>query len=94
MDPKKARRKTGKAGPTPHAVDAPRAAEVSVDRRDFLRLTGALAAAGALGSAACSPPQEATVPFHDMPESLVNGMGRARFFHTVIEKSPVAVPGA
>ena len=61
------------------------------DRREFLRLSGVLAAAGALGSAACSPPQEATVPFHDMPESLVDGMGRARFFQTVIDGSPVLV---
>jgi Fe-S-cluster-containing dehydrogenase component/anaerobic selenocysteine-containing dehydrogenase len=62
-----------------------------LDRREFLRVGGVLAAAGALGSAACSPPQEATVPFHDMPESLVDGMGPARFFHTVIEGSPVVV---
>ena len=61
----------------------------SLDRREFLRLSGTLAAAGALGATACSPPQEATVPFHDMPESLVDGMGRARFFHTVIDGSPV-----
>jgi Fe-S-cluster-containing dehydrogenase component/anaerobic selenocysteine-containing dehydrogenase len=62
-----------------------------LDRREFLRLSGVLAAAGALGSAACSPPQEATIPFHDMPESLVDGMGPARFFHTVIDGSPVLV---
>ena len=65
--------------------------EAGLDRREFLRLGGVLAAAGALGSAACSPPQEATIPFHDMPESLVDGMGRARFFHTVIDGSPVLV---
>jgi Fe-S-cluster-containing dehydrogenase component/anaerobic selenocysteine-containing dehydrogenase len=63
----------------------------ALDRRDFLRLSGVLAAAGALGSAACSPPQEATIPFHDMPENLVDGMGRAQFFHTVIDGSPVLV---
>jgi hypothetical protein len=57
----------------------------AVDRREFLRLSGTLAAAGALASAGCQPPQEATVPYHDMPESLVDGMGRARFFHTVID---------
>ena len=65
--------------------------ENGLDRREFLRLSGVLAAAGALGSAACSPPQEATVPFHDMPESLVDGMGPARFFHTVVDGSPVLV---
>jgi Fe-S-cluster-containing dehydrogenase component/anaerobic selenocysteine-containing dehydrogenase len=75
------------AGPEPGA-----ATEASgLDRREFLRLSGVLAAAGALGSAACSPPQEATIPFHDMPESLVDGLGPARFFHTVIDGSPVVV---
>jgi len=42
-------------------------------------------------SAGCQVPQEATVPFHDMPENLVDGIGRARFFHTVIDGSPVLV---
>ena len=63
----------------------------AVDRREFLRLSGTLAAAGALASAGCQPPQEATIPFHDMPESLVDGMGWARFFHTVLGGSPVLV---
>ncbi|MBK8598859.1 MAG: 4Fe-4S dicluster domain-containing protein [Holophagales bacterium] len=62
-----------------------------LDRREFLRLSGTLAAAGALASAGCQPPQEQTIPFHDMPESLVDGMGRARFFHTVIDGGPVLV---
>jgi molybdopterin-containing oxidoreductase family iron-sulfur binding subunit len=62
-----------------------------MDRREFLRLSGTLAAAGALASAGCQVPQEATVPFHDMPENLVDGIGRARFFHTVIDGSPVLV---
>ncbi len=62
-----------------------------MDRREFLRLSGTLAAAGALASAGCQPPQEATIPFHDMPESLVDGLGPARFFHTVIDGSPVLV---
>ena len=62
-----------------------------VDRREFLRVSGALAAGGALVSAGCQVPQEATVPFHDMPENLVDGIGQARFFHTVIDGSPVVV---
>ena len=66
-------------------------AGTGIDRREFLRLSGALAAAGALASAGCQVPQEATIPFHDMPETLVDGMGRARFFHTVVDGSPVAV---
>jgi molybdopterin-containing oxidoreductase family iron-sulfur binding subunit len=65
--------------------------DTGLDRREFLRLSSTLAAAGALASAGCQPPQEATIPFHDMPESLVDGMGRARFFHTVIDGSPVAI---
>ncbi|MFO7692611.1 MAG: twin-arginine translocation signal domain-containing protein, partial [Vicinamibacterales bacterium] len=62
-----------------------------MDRREFLRVSGAIAAAGALASAGCQPPPEATIPFHDMPENLVDGIGRARFFHTVIDGSPVVV---
>ena len=61
------------------------------DRREFLRLSSTLAAAGALASAGCQVPQEATIPFHDMPETLVDGIGRARFFHTAIDGSPVLV---
>ena len=60
-------------------------------RREFLRVSGTMAAASALASAGCAPPQEATVPFHDMPESLVDGLGRARFFATVLDGSPVLV---
>ena len=62
-----------------------------LDRREFFRLSGTLAAAGALASAGCQPPHEATVPFHDMPESLVDGLGPARFFHTVLDGTPVLV---
>ena len=60
-------------------------------RREFLRVSGTMAAASALAGAGCAPPQEATVPFHDMPESLVDGLGRARFFATVLDGSPVLV---
>jgi molybdopterin-containing oxidoreductase family iron-sulfur binding subunit len=60
-------------------------------RREFLRVSGTLAAAGAMASAGCQPPQEATIPFHDMPESLVDGLGRARFFATVLDGSGVLV---
>src|SRR5512143_2166819 len=70
---------------------SPRPDPSGLDRREFLRLSGALAAAGALATAGCQPPQEATIPFHDMPESLVDGMGRARFFATVLDGSPVLV---
>ena len=63
----------------------------ALDRREFLRLGGLATAAGALASAGCQPPQEATIPFHDMPESLVDGLGPARFFHTVLDGTPVLV---
>jgi molybdopterin-containing oxidoreductase family iron-sulfur binding subunit len=60
-------------------------------RREFLRVSGTMAAASALASAGCQPPQETTIPFHDMPESLVDGLGRARFYATVLDGSPVLV---
>ena len=70
--------------------DAPLAGP-SLDRREFLRLSGAIAAATALTSAGCQVPQEGTVPFNDMAEDLVDGIGRARYFHTVLDGSPVVV---
>ena len=74
----------------PETNDAP-AGDGQHSRRDFLRVSGTMAAAGALASAGCQPPQEATVPFHDMPETLVDGVGRARFYATVLDGSPVLV---
>jgi molybdopterin-containing oxidoreductase family iron-sulfur binding subunit len=74
----------------PNVTSAPPEAP-GLDRREFLRLSGTLAAAGALASAGCQPPMEPTIPFHDMPESLVDGLGPARFFHTVIDGTPVLV---
>ena len=62
-----------------------------IDRREFLRLSSAVAAAGALAGAGCQVPPEHAVPFHDMPESMVDGMGRARYFHTVLDGTPVRV---
>jgi molybdopterin-containing oxidoreductase family iron-sulfur binding subunit len=67
------------------------AGATGIDRREFLRLSTAVAAAGALASAGCQVPQEATVPYHDMPEDLVDGLGPARVFHTVLDGSPVQV---
>ena len=64
-------------------------AATAPDRREFLRLS-AIAAAAALATG-CQVAQEATIPFLDMPENLVDGLGRARFFHTVIDGSPVLV---
>ncbi len=74
----------------PHDTSA-RPPATGIDRREFLRVTSALAAGGALASAGCQVPQEATVPFHDMPENLVDGIGRARYFHTVIDGTPIVV---
>ncbi len=62
-----------------------------LNRREFLRLGGTLAAAGALAGAGCQPAEELTLPFHDMPESLAAGVGRARFYATVLDGSPVMV---
>ncbi|HUU36296.1 MAG TPA: 4Fe-4S dicluster domain-containing protein [Vicinamibacterales bacterium] len=69
----------------------PPADATGVDRREFLRLTSAVAAASALASTGCQVPPEAAVAFHDMPENLVDGMGRARYFHTVLDGTPVLV---
>jgi len=72
-----------------HEPTAP--TEVRIERREFLRLSSVAAAAAALASTACQMPPETSVPFHDMPENLVDGMGQARYFHTVIEGTPVLV---
>jgi molybdopterin-containing oxidoreductase family iron-sulfur binding subunit len=69
-----------------HAPD-----EVRIERREFLRLSGAAAAAAALAGTACQVPPETSVPFNDMPENLVDGLGAARYFHTVLEGTPVLV---
>jgi Fe-S-cluster-containing dehydrogenase component/anaerobic selenocysteine-containing dehydrogenase len=63
----------------------------AVDRREFLRVGGALAAAGALATTACRNPQEATIPFNDMSEKMVDGQGLPRFFASVLDGSPVLV---
>ena len=73
--------KRNETSPHPEALE--------VDRREFLRVGGALAAAGAPASAVCRQPQEATVPFHDMSEKLVDGQGQPRFFASVLDGSPV-----
>ncbi|MFH1570696.1 MAG: twin-arginine translocation signal domain-containing protein, partial [Gemmatimonadota bacterium] len=62
-----------------------------INRREFLRVGGALAAGTALAGTACKPPMEATVPFHDMPENLAAGLGKARFYTTVLDGTPVLV---
>lgn len=62
-----------------------------IDRREFLRLSTAVAAAGALASAGCQVPQESIVAAHDMPEDLVDGLGPARYFRTTLDGSPVQV---
>ncbi|HQR68774.1 MAG TPA: twin-arginine translocation signal domain-containing protein, partial [Thermoanaerobaculia bacterium] len=63
----------------------------AVDRREFLRVGGALAAAGALATTACRQPQEATIPFNDMSEKMVDGQGLPRYFASVLYGSPVLV---
>ena len=62
-----------------------------MNRREFLRVGGALAAGTALAGTGCKPPQEATVPFHDMPETMAAGLGKSRYYTTVLEGAPVLV---
>ena len=65
--------------------------EVRIERREFLRLSTAATAAAALASTACQVAPESSIPFHDMPENMVDGMGAARYFHTVLDGTPVLV---
>jgi molybdopterin-containing oxidoreductase family iron-sulfur binding subunit len=60
-----------------------------LDRRDFLRVTGTLAATTAM-TAGCQHAVETSVPFHDRPEGL-RTHGRAKTYATVIDGAPVWV---
>ena len=62
-----------------------------IDRREFLRVGGALAAGTALTGTGCKPPIEETIPFHDMPESMAAGLGKSRFYTSVLNGTPVLV---
>jgi Fe-S-cluster-containing dehydrogenase component len=54
---------------------------VTLDRRDFMRLTGTAAAAGALtATAACQIPVEKVIPYVDRPEGIQPG--KAAFYST------------
>jgi len=62
-----------------------------MNRREFLRVGGALAAGTALAGTGCTPPVETTVPFHDMPENMADGLGKTRLYTTVLDGIPVLV---
>ena len=87
--PSSSHQRAGATHISEHSITA--ADTTALDRREFLRLSTAAAAAAALVSAGCQVPQEATVAFNDMPEDLVDGIGRARAFRTVLDGSPVLV---
>ena len=61
-----------------------------MDRRDFLRVGGTLAAAAAISTAACQPPTETSVPFNERPEGL-RTHGKPKHYATVVDGSPVLV---
>ena len=62
-----------------------------INRREFLRVGGALAAGTALAGTGCKPPVETTVPFHEMPENMAAGLGKSRLYTTVLNGVPVLV---
>ena len=60
-----------------------------IHRRDFLRVSGTLAATSAMAVAGCRAPVEVTIPFHERPESLA--LGKPRIYATVHDGVPVRV---
>ena len=61
-----------------------------MNRRDFMRVGGTLAAATAISTSACKPPAETSVPFNERPEGL-RSLGKPRFYATIIDGAPVKV---
>ena len=61
-----------------------------MNRRDFLRVGGTLAAATAISTSACKPPAETSIPFNQRPEGL-RSPGKPRYYATVLEHTPVRV---
>jgi len=59
-----------------------------MDRRDFLRVGGTVAATSAM--VACQAPAETSVPFHQRPEGL-RTHGKTKTYATVIDGAPVLV---
>jgi Fe-S-cluster-containing dehydrogenase component/anaerobic selenocysteine-containing dehydrogenase len=65
-------------------------AAVGLDRRDFLRVSGTLAAAAAITASGCAPPAETSRPFHQRPENLTRH-GKQKHYATVLDGAPVLV---
>ena len=61
-----------------------------MNRRDFMRVGGTLAAATAITTSACQPPAETSVPFNERPEGL-RSLGKPKFYATVLDGAPVKV---
>ena len=61
-----------------------------MNRRDFMRVGGTLAAATAISTSACQPPAETSVPFNERPEGL-RSLGKPKHYATVLLGAPVMV---
>jgi Fe-S-cluster-containing dehydrogenase component/anaerobic selenocysteine-containing dehydrogenase len=77
---------------TPHPQNLPENAtdKLDLDRREFLRLSTAAAAAAALVSTGCQMPAETVVPAHERPEEL-SRLGKALFYATILAGRPALV---
>ena len=61
-----------------------------MNRRDFMRVGGTLAAATAITTSACQPPAETSIPFHERPEGL-RSIGKPKHYATVLDGATVRV---
>lgn len=62
----------------------------SMNRRDFLRVSGALSAGIALAATGCQMPVEPVVPFVTRPEGL-RTLGKPKYYATVLNETPLIV---
>ncbi len=65
-------------------------AAAGIDRREFMRVSSALAAAAAITAGGCSPPAENSLAFTQRPENL-NQHGKLKVYATVLDGAPVLV---
>jgi Fe-S-cluster-containing dehydrogenase component len=77
---------------SPHPQDLPESPAVALDldRREFLRMSTAAAAAAALVSTGCRIPEETVVPAHERPEDL-RRLGKPLFYSTILGGRPALV---
>jgi len=64
--------------------------QFTMNRRDFLRVSGALSAGIALAATGCQMPVEPVVPFVERPEGL-RTLGKPKYYATVLNDIPVIV---